>query len=171
MDLFIADALDAIDYALGDGTTAWSRRRVENGHPAPFPLKYVEIGNENWGPVYEKRYDRFYEAIKAKYPQLTLISTLGLGGQHRHAKVDMIDPHWYVSPEFFFASDKLFDQQERGDYEIYIGEYAVNQNVGGGNLLGAQGNLGQRVAEVVVDGSARWPRRLSSRASSATPTW
>lgn len=49
----------------------------------------------------------------------------------------MIDPHWYVSPEFFFASDKLFDQQERGDYEIYIGEYAVNQNVGGGNLLGA----------------------------------
>ena len=137
LDLFIADALDAIDYALGDGTTDWSRRRVENGHPGPFPLKYVEIGNENWGPVYEKRHDKFYKAIKAKYPQLKLISTLGLGGQHRHEKVDMIDPHWYVSPEFFFASDKLFDQQERGDYEIYIGEYAVNQNVGGGNLLGA----------------------------------
>lgn len=137
VDFFINDALDAIDYALGDGTTAWSRKRVENGHPEPFPLKYVEIGNENWGPVYEKRHDKFYKAIKAKYPQLKLISTLGLGGQHRHEKVDMIDPHWYVSPEFFFASDKLFDQQERGDYEIYIGEYAVNQNVGGGNLLGA----------------------------------
>lgn len=137
LDFFINDALDAIDYALGDGTSEWSRKRVENGHPAPFPLKYVEIGNENWGPVYEKRYDKFYKAIKAKYPQLKLISTLGLGGQHRHEKVDMIDPHWYVAPEFFFASDKLFDQQERGDYEIYIGEYAVNQHVGGGNLLGA----------------------------------
>lgn len=137
VDSFIEDVLDAIDYALGDGTTEWSHKRVENGHPAPFPLKYVEIGNENWGPVYEKRYDKFYKAIKEKYPQLKLISTLGLGGQHRHERVDMIDPHWYVSPEFFFASDKLFDQQERGDYEIYIGEYAVNQNVGGGNLLGA----------------------------------
>ena len=137
VDSFIEDVLDAIDYALGDGTTEWSRKRVENGHPAPFPLKYVEIGNENWGPVYEKRYDKFYKAIKEKYPQLKLISTLGLGGQHRHERVDMIDPHWYVSPEFFFASDKLFDQQERGDYGIYIGEYAVNQNVGGGNLLGA----------------------------------
>ena len=137
VDSFIEDVLDAIDYALGDGTTEWSRKRVENGHPAPFPLKYVEIGNENWGPVYEKRYDKFYKAIKEKYPQLKLISTLGLGGQHRHERVDMIDPHWYVSPEFFFASDKLFDQQERGDYEIYIGEYAVNQNGGGGNLLGA----------------------------------
>ena len=137
VDFFINDVLDAIDYALGDGTTVWSRKRVENGHPAPFPLKYVEIGNENWGAVYEKRYDKFYKAIKAKYPQLKLISTLGLGGQKRHEKVDMIDPHWYVSPEFFFASDKLFDNQERGDYEVYIGEYAVNQNVGGGNLLGA----------------------------------
>lgn len=95
LDAFIQDALDAIDYALGDGTTEWSRKRVENGHPEPFPLQYVEIGNENWGPVYEKRYDRFYRAIKAKYPRLTLISTLGLGGQHRHERVDMIDPHWY----------------------------------------------------------------------------
>lgn len=137
LDAFIQDALDAIDYALGDGTTKWSRKRVENGHPEPFPLQYVEIGNENWGPVYEKRYDRFYRAIKAKYPRLTLISTLGLGGQHRHERVDMIDPHWYVAPEFFLSSSRLFDQQERGGYAVYVGEYAVNQQVGGGNLLGA----------------------------------
>lgn len=137
LDAFIQDALDAIDYALGNGTTEWSRKRVENGHPEPFPLQYVEIGNENWGPVYEKRYDRFYRAIKAKYPRLTLISTLGLGGQHRHERVDMIDPHWYVAPEFFLSSSRLFDQQERGGYAVYVGEYAVNQQVGGGNLLGA----------------------------------
>lgn len=137
LDAFIQDALDAIDYALGDGTTEWSRKRVENGHPEPFPLQYVEIGNENWGPIYEKRYDRFYRAIKAKYPRLTLISTLGLGGQHRHERVDMIDPHWYVAPEFFLSSSRFFDQQERGGYAVYVGEYAVNQQVGGGNLLGA----------------------------------
>lgn len=137
LDAFIQDALDAIDYALGDGTTEWSRKRVENGHPEPFPLQYVEIGNENWGPIYEKRYDRFYRAIKAKYPRLTLISTLGLGGQRRHERVDMIDPHWYVAPEFFLSSSRLFDQQERGGYAVYVGEYAVNQQVGGGNLLGA----------------------------------
>ena len=137
LDLFIADALDAIDYALGDGTTDWSRRRVENGHPGPFPLKYVEIGNENWGPVYEKRYDRFYKAIKTKYPQLTIISTLGFGEQHRHEKVDLIDPHMYVSPEFFFEGARMFDGMERGQYGIYVGEYAVTQNVGDGNLLGA----------------------------------
>lgn len=137
LDAFIQDALDAIDYALGDGTTEWSRKRVENGHPEPFPLQYVEIGNENWGPVYEKRYDRFYRAIKAKYPRLPLISTLGLGGQHRHERVDMIDPHWYVAPEFFLSSSSLFDLQKRGGYAVYVGEYAVNQQVGGGNLLGA----------------------------------
>ena len=137
LEFFIDDALDAIDYALGDGTTEWSRMRVENGHPEPFPLKYVEIGNENWGPVYEKRYDIFYKAIKARYPDLILISTLGLGGQKRHEKVDMIDPHWYVAPEFFFGASRLFDTQDRGDYKIYVGEYAVNQNVEGGNLYGA----------------------------------
>lgn len=137
LGFFIADALDAIDYALGDGTTAWSRRRVENGHPEPFPLKYVEIGNENWGPVYEKRYNRFYKAIKTKYPQLTIISTLGFGEQYRHEKVDLIDPHMYVSPEFFFEGVRMFDGIEREQYGIYVGEYAVTQHVGDGNLLGA----------------------------------
>lgn len=134
---FIDEALDAIEYALGDATTKWGKKRVENGHPKPFPLKYVEIGNENWGDVYAKRYDKFYKAIKAKYPNLTLISTLGLGGQKEHEKVDMIDPHWYVAPDMFFMSDKLFDQQPRSNYEVYVGEYACNVAVGGGNLLGA----------------------------------
>ena len=81
--------------------------------------------------------DIFYKAIKARYPDLILISTLGLGGQKRNEKVDMIDPHWYVAPEFFFGASRLFDTQDRGDYKIYVGEYAVNQNVEGGNLYGA----------------------------------
>lgn len=139
LGFYIQDVLDAIEYALGDLTTTWGKKRVESGHPAPFPLKYVEIGNENWGPVYEKRYDIFYKAIKAKYPQLTLISTLGLGGNEKHEKVDMIDPHWYVAPDTFFDMDSIFDQQKRGDYKIYVGEYACNIGVKGGNMRGALG--------------------------------
>jgi len=139
LGFYIQDVLDAIEYALGDPTTTWGKKRVESGHPAPFPLKYVEIGNENWGPVYEKRYDIFYKAIKAKYPQLTLISTLGLGGNEKHEKVDMIDPHWYVAPDTFFDMDSIFDQQKRGDYKIYVGEYACNIGVKGGNMRGALG--------------------------------
>ena len=137
VDEFIADALDAIDYALGDGTTEWSRRRVENGHPEPFPLKYVEIGNENWGPVYAKRYDRFYRAIKAEYPALTVISACNLGEERYHETADMIDPHIYASPEFFFGASRMFDHRDRNGCGIYLGEYAVNQNVGDGCLLGA----------------------------------
>ena len=57
-----------LEYALGDGNTEWGKKRIENGHIEPFPLKYVEVGNENWGKVYEKKYDIFYKAIKAKYP-------------------------------------------------------------------------------------------------------
>lgn len=137
VDYFVQDALDAIDYALGDGTTKWSAMRVAAGHPEPFPLKYVEIGNENWGPLYEKRYSIFYNAIKARYPELILISNLGLGGQKRLEKVDMLDPHFYVAPEWFFSSATIFDGQQRGDYSIYVGEYAANNNVGSGNLLAA----------------------------------
>lgn len=139
LDFFINDALDAIEYAIGDVNTKWGKVRAQNGHPEPFPLKYVEIGNENWGEVYAKRHDIFYKAIKAKYPQLTLISTLGLGGQNSHEKVDMIDPHWYVTPEGFFLNDSIFDRQERGDYKVYVGEYSCNVAVGSGNMLGALG--------------------------------
>ena len=136
---YVDDLMDALEYALGDGNTEWGKKRIENGHIEPFPLKYVEVGNENWGKVYEKRYDIFYKAIKAKYPQLTLISTLGLGGNEKHEKVDMIDPHWYVAPDTFFDMDSIFDQQKRGDYKIYVGEYACNIGVKGGNMRGALG--------------------------------
>lgn len=79
-------------------------KRAEQGHPEPFPLQYVEIGNENWGDEYDKRFDIFYTAIKAKYPELILISNHGLAGTGKIAKTDMIDPHWYVNPEFFFQN-------------------------------------------------------------------
>ncbi|MCX6224604.1 MAG: alpha-L-arabinofuranosidase, partial [Bacteroidia bacterium] len=131
VQFYINDVLDAIEYAIGDPSTAWGAKRTAAGHPEPFPLQYVEIGNENSGPVYNKRFDLFYEAIKAKYPQLTLISNHGLGNDVKNiAKTDMIDPHWYVGPDYFFRNAGIFDKQPRGDFKVYVGEYAVNSGVG-----------------------------------------
>lgn len=136
---YLDDCMDAIEYALGDVTTEWGKRRAADGHAEPFPLQYVEIGNENWGPEYDRRFDLFYKAIKEKYPQLTLIynEMPQRDGAPAIAKTDMIDPHWYVDPYFFFRNTTLFDTYERGKYTVYIGEYACNRGVGGGNMLGA----------------------------------
>lgn len=134
---YLQDALDAIEYAIGDVTTEWGSLRAKEGHPSPYPLAYVEIGNENFGALYDRRFNMFYDAIKAKYPQLTLISNHGMNGIGDARKTDMIDPHWYVAPEYFFKNANIFDKHERGKYQIYVGEYACNQGVGGGNMLAA----------------------------------
>lgn len=134
---YLDDCMDAIEYALGDATTEWGAKRAAQGHPQAFPLKYVEIGNENWGDEYDKRFDIFYQAIKEKYPELILISNHGLGGTGKIAKTDMIDPHWYVNPEFFFQNTTIFDSHPRGKYDAYVGEYACNADVGGGNMRAA----------------------------------
>ena len=136
LQFYIDDCLDAIEYALGDASTEWGKKRIENGHSLPYPLQYVEIGNENSGDLYDKRFDIFYAAIKAKYPQLTLISNHGLG-EHNIKKTDMIDPHWYVNPDYFFDNTHIFDRIPRKDYKMYVGEYACNSQVGGGNMLAA----------------------------------
>jgi len=139
VETYIQDALDAIEYAIGDPTTVWGSVRCKAGHPQPYPLEYVEIGNENFGPIYERRYNQFYQAIKARYPQLTLISDYGLEGNHTAEHLDMVDPHWYVEPERFFRDAYLFDSFDRkkNKYEVYVGEYACNDGVGTGNMLAA----------------------------------
>jgi len=135
---YLDDCLDAIEYAIGDSTTTWGRRRTEAGHPAPYPLRYVELGNENWGAEYDKRYNIFYKAIHERYPQLTLISNYGIDGVHGADEVQMIDPHWYVAPQFFYNNTSLFDtlpcSHNGKPYGIYVGEYACNRAVGSGNL-------------------------------------
>lgn len=141
MKPIVQDALDAVEYAIGDISTKWGAERAKNGHPAPFPLKYVEIGNENSGPKYGERYNMIYAALKEKYLQITYINTNGLAinlpEYYDADKVEMIDPHYYVAPEFFFSNIHMYDTVPRGKYEVYIGEYAVNRNVGTGNLEGA----------------------------------
>lgn len=134
---YIQEALDAIEYALGDTNTKWGAIRASEGHAAPYPLEYVEIGNENFGEMYDHRYRLFYEAIKAKWPQLTLISNYGLEGSEKAGKIDMVDPHWYVKPEHFFNTTELLDSYDRSKPAVYVGEYSCNENVGGGNMLAA----------------------------------
>ena len=139
MDAVIQDFRDAIDYALADPTrNKWAKMRADAGHPKPFPLKYVEIGNENVGPEYVVHFNYIFKRLKAEYPQLTFINTLGhtdplleqIPGEY------MVDPHWYRNPDFFFANNHLFDDAPR-THDIYVGEYACNGGVGAGNLLAA----------------------------------
>ncbi len=127
LEPLIQEALDAIDYALGDGTTEWSRKRVENGHPAPFPLKYIEIGNENVFARYAENYNRFHKAIKAKYPQLTILTALMFSKDvERLDKVEVIDPHYYETPDWFYDNADVYDKlPKRLPYKIYVGEYAA----------------------------------------------
>ncbi len=131
----LQDIEDAIEYAQGDVTTKWGAKRAEAGHPEPFKLTYVELGNEQWADVYAERYNQLYKVLKEKYPEITFICTFGLNNRlDLLDKVDMIDPHWYVNPLYFYENDHLFDSVERGKYDVYVGEYAVNQGVGPGNL-------------------------------------
>jgi len=136
-EYYIDDCLDAIEYAIGPVDSEWGSLRAKAGHPEPFPLKYVEIGNENGGYAYEAHYNLFHKAIRAKYPELTLICNYGIGGIGSIEETDMIDPHWYVNPDYFFANTHIFDNLERGRYTAYVGEYAANTGVGSGNMRAA----------------------------------
>jgi alpha-L-arabinofuranosidase len=138
---YLMDAQDAIEYALGDSTSTWGAKRAKAGHPAPFPLKYVEIGNENHGPIYDERFKQFYTSLKSAYPQVTFISNHGFNFNEIRdlgIKTDMVDPHFYVAPDWFFDNDSLFDKLKvRDEYKVYVGEYACNNGVGAGNMLAA----------------------------------
>ena len=130
---YIQDTLDALEYANGPATSKWGAERAKNGHPEPFNIRYVEIGNENSGDPYFKNYRPFYDAIKAKYPDIITIADCPIP----NAPVEIVDEHYYVAPEWFFANAKKYDTYDRKGPKIYVGEYAVNSNVGSGNLLGA----------------------------------
>ena len=139
MNAVVQDFRDAIDYALADPSkNKWAKMRAESGHPKPFPLKYVEIGNENVGPEYVTHFNYIFKRLKAEYPQITFINTLG----HTDRLLEqipgdyMVDPHWYRDPNFFFANNHLFDNAPR-THDIYVGEYACIGGVGAGNLLAA----------------------------------
>jgi alpha-L-arabinofuranosidase len=142
LEPWVQDALDAIEYANGPVTSKWGAARAANGHPKPFNLKYLEIGNENglwsgFGGVlgeYEPRYRAFYDAVKAKYPQIVCIANT-----RGNFKADMVDDHYYNSPDWFWANAGLYDNADRNGPKVYVGEYAVTSQCGIGNLRAALG--------------------------------
>jgi alpha-N-arabinofuranosidase len=131
----IQDALDGIEYAIGPIDSPWGARRAAAGHQAAFPLKYVGIGNENYGQDYEARYKLFYDAIKARYPQLQTIATAAVSS----APVEILDEHYYPDPDFFMAHHDHYDSVPRDGRKIFVGEFATIVNCGKGNLRAAVG--------------------------------
>lgn len=133
MDEWIEDALSAIEYAIGPVTSKWGAMRARNGHPEPFKLRFVEIGNENSGRAYEERYAMFYKAIKERYPHMQIIANVPV----RSAPVEIVDEHFYNSPEWFIANSTRYDSYDRNGPKIFVGEYAVTRQCGTGNLRAA----------------------------------
>jgi alpha-L-arabinofuranosidase len=133
LEPFVQDALDEIEYVTGGADTVWGARRVKDGHPAAFPLHYVEIGNEEWfdkSGSYQQRFAQFRDAIKVRYPQLKMISTIG-NDQPEKLRVhtvapDMTDEHYYRSvDEFFRMSPDYARHYDRNGPEIFVGEWAA----------------------------------------------
>jgi alpha-N-arabinofuranosidase len=136
---YVEDALDEIEFATGDTSTKWGGVRAKLGHPAPFPIKYVEIGNEDWfdrSGSYEGRYTQFYKAIKAKYPQLQLIATTPL----KRMKPDVVDDHYYKRADEFFADVKHYDTIDRNGPKIFVGEWATREGSPTTNMGAALGD-------------------------------
>ncbi|MBT34318.1 MAG: alpha-L-arabinofuranosidase [Thalassobius sp.] len=138
----IENVLNGIEYAIGPADSEWGKVRVANGHPEPFPLKYIEVGNEQKGPEYGARFNTFYEAIKEKYPQLTIIASMGISHVDKATvesidKMDMADEHAYKGIYWPMIYHDWYDKYERGDWKLYVGEYACNSGVGSGNMMAA----------------------------------
>ena len=138
---WVQDALDAIEYANGPINSTWGAQRAKNGHPASFRLKYIEIGNENglFGAnfggsreQYTARYKIFFDAIKAKYPDIVTIANTRVP-----YSMELVDDHYYNSPGWFWANIGIYDKYDRSGPKIYVGEYAVTTDCGAGNLKAA----------------------------------
>lgn len=146
---FISDALDEIEYVIGDSTTRWGAQRIRDGHPAPFPLHYIEIGNEDFFDVsgsYSERYQRFYNAIKAKYPQLQLISTVDGNALRANAadpdkiRLDITDEHYYRDANEMYRQAFQYDRYDRKGPKIFCGEWATREGKPTTNMNAALGD-------------------------------
>ncbi len=127
VDSLIREALDAIEYAIGPADSYWGKARARNGHEKPFPLKYIEVGNENIGSRYAANYNRFHKAIKERYPQITVITALMFSKNLDELdRVEVIDPHYYELAEWFYNNADVYDKlPAKLPYKVYVGEYAA----------------------------------------------
>lgn len=147
LDLTIQDALDLIEFANGRPDSKWGRVRAEMGHPAPFKLNYIGIGNENWDMLFLERYAIVAKAIKEKHPEITLISSAGaapdgamfeLAWKHLpQLNAELIDEHYYRPPEWFLTQASRYDTYDRHGPKVYVGEYACHTHDRKNNLYAA----------------------------------
>ncbi len=138
LDPYVKDALDLIEFANGDVNTKWGKVRADMGHPSPFNLKMIGVGNENWGPQYIERLKVFAKAVKAKYPNIKLVNSSGtdpngdrfdyLNSELRKMHADIIDEHYYRRPEWFFQNARRYDNYERKSSKVFAGEYAAQSD-------------------------------------------
>lgn len=132
----LQDTMDALEYALGSVDSKWGSLRSRMGHPEPFKLNYVEIGNENWGEAYEERYMKCWNMIKRKYPHIRCIANSHL--EEKGFPVDIVDEHYYDTTEYFAEHTHMFDDYNRKGPEIFLGEVSVVRGYVG-QLYGALG--------------------------------
>jgi alpha-N-arabinofuranosidase len=184
---FVDDALDEIEYVTGDASTKWGTERVKDGHPAPFPLTYVEIGNEDWfdkSGSYDGRFAQFVGAIKAKYPHLKCIATAAQKGHHRGTPVklaeteaDIIDDHYYRNAGEMENDATHYDNYPRSGTKVFVGEWATREGGPTTNLNAALGDAAwmtglERNSDIVIlasyaplfvnvnHGGMQWPSDL-----------
>ena len=134
LEPYIEDALDLIEFANGPITSTWGKIRADMGHPASFNLKMIAIGNEQWGTLYTERLEPFVKAIRAKYPNIKIIGSSGpqaegkdfdfLWPEMKRIGVDLVDEHYYRSPEWFLSNANRYDSYDRNGPKVFAGEYA-----------------------------------------------
>ena len=154
LEPYIADAIEEIEYVTGGPETKWGAERAKDGHPAPFPLHYVEIGNEDFfdkSKSYDGRYAQYYKAIKQRYPNLQLIATTPVTS----TKPDVLDEHYYMSAEKAFSDATHYDKTDRSGPKIFVGEWATREGVPTPNLQAALGDAAwmtgmERNSDIVI---------------------
>lgn len=134
LDPYVQDALDLIEFANAGTNTKWGKLRADMGHPEPFNLKMLGVGNENWGPQYVERLEAFRKVLKKNHPEIEIVASSGtdpegerfeyLNKELRAMKIDIIDEHFYRSPEWFLSNASRYDKYDRQGPKIFAGEYA-----------------------------------------------
>ena len=170
LDPYIQDALDLIEFANGPVTSTWGAKRAAFGHPAPFNMKMLGVGNEQWGPQYLERYAKFEKVLDQKHPEIRLVASADPFTERENFKTQwaglreigagFVDEHFYRPPDWFFTNVGRYDSYPRTGPKIFVGEYAAHLPATGRRAHAAQH----------ADGGAR-RGRLHDRASSATRTW
>lgn len=138
LDPFVQDALDLIEFANGPADSTWGAKRAAMGHPAPFNLKFIGVGNEQWGEDYFARYAVFTKALRAKYPDIKIVTGAGPGVDDKSwqfawekfrggATADVVDEHYYRPPQWFLENATRYDKQDRSGPRVFAGEFAAHE--------------------------------------------